>query len=111
MTKRFCDLCEKEMTQEDDLPFIRQLLLNSHGSTDAAIVVSLAVTNERLHAVHDVCNRCKLRIVNEGAPYVSPAVATLQPHTPRIEPLPTLFDTTPFTPSQPAATHNQNQNG
>jgi hypothetical protein len=100
MTKRFCDLCETEMTQLDDLPFIRQLPLRN----SSAVVVSLAVTNEHLHAVNDICNQCKLKIVNEGEPYVSPHVATLQQTRPNLEPLPTLFDTTPFTPSQPAAT-------
>ena len=70
MTKRFCDLCQKELIPEDDRPFIRHL---------NQVVVSLVVTNEYLHAINDVCNSCKVSVVTEGAEGMpKQEVATLQ---------------------------------
>lgn len=57
MTKRFCDLCQKELIPEDDKPFIKHI---------NTVVVSLIVTNEFLHAINDVCNSCKVSVVTEG---------------------------------------------
>lgn len=81
MTRRFCDLCDKPLQPEDDKPFIKQLPLGV-GASNAMIVVSLAVTNEHLHIITDICNSCKLKVVNEGQQYTAPSqirVATLQP--------------------------------
>jgi hypothetical protein len=70
MTKRFCDLCQKEMSPKDDVPFIRHI---------NTVVVSLIVTNEHLHAINDVCNDCKVSVVTEGAEGIpKKEVATLQ---------------------------------
>lgn len=102
------------MTTLDDQPFIREMPLPH---ADSKVVVSLAVTNERLHVVNDICNVCKLKIANEGKPFVAPQVATLQPTIapstpiPELRSVPSVFETTPFTPSQPASTNNQTQNG
>jgi hypothetical protein len=60
MIKHFCDRCEKELTPEDQTPFIRQM---------EDVVVSLMVTNEHLHAINDICNSCKIEIVTHGKPY------------------------------------------
>ena len=73
MTKRFCDLCQKELKPEDDIPFIRHI---------NTVVVSLIVTNEFLHAINDVCNSCKVSVVTEGSMGIpkkdNRPVATLQ---------------------------------
>jgi hypothetical protein len=110
MTKRFCDLCQTEITPFDDQPFIKQLSIPNSEST---VVASLVITNERLHTVNDICNRCKLRIVNEGQPFRSSSVATLQ-QPPRPEVMPRLFtaepfDTSPFVPSSQPATSQPEQ--
>jgi hypothetical protein len=101
MTKRFCDVCERPLTPEDDKPFIREY--TSKVPTDSKVVVSLVVTNEHLHQVSDVCNKCKIKVVNEGRPYVAPQIATLQ-KTPTLTPMPAPFkeSSTSFEPSKPA---------
>lgn len=98
MTRRFCDLCETEMVPEDDKPFVRQL-----SAGDTKVVVSLLVTNEHLHAVTDICNQCKIKIVNEGETYVAPQIATLQKHieTPIPEKRSFFREPIAFVPSQP----------
>jgi hypothetical protein len=95
MTKRFCDLCEKEMSPEDDKPFVR--VMNN-------VVVSLMVTNEHLHAINDICHDCKVKVVNNGKPFPdkeSLPIATLQPSEGAFRP-PVPPQIHPFEPSQSA---------
>lgn len=103
MTKRFCDVCERPLSPEDDKPFIREY--TSKIPTDSKVVVSLVVTNEHLHQVSDVCNKCKIKVVNEGRPYVAPQIATLQKQQPpSLTAMPAPFKESPtsFEPSKPA---------
>jgi hypothetical protein len=108
MTRRFCDLCDRQLEPTDDQPFIRQIE-HLHGT----VVVSLAVTNERLHAITDICNDCKLKVVNEGKPFNSKQIiATLQSDRIPSPDTPSIFKTVSFEPSaQPATNPQQKQNG
>lgn len=82
MTKRFCDICEKPLTPEDDKPFVRY-----HASKDAQIM--LVVTNSNGGVLTDVCENCKQVIAIDGAlipPQREPTeIATLQYQPPRMQ--------------------------
>lgn len=86
-TKRFCDICDTQLTPADDQPFVRELAFYSPGDREAnqlpdrKAVAFIAITNEENHPLTDVCSGCKLRIVTDGQPPAKPvAVATLQPN-------------------------------
>jgi hypothetical protein len=77
MTRRFCDICDKPLTPEDDLPFIRW-----HAEKDVQVMV--AVTNSVGGILNDICQNCKEIIVIDGKPErpaaVQQKIATLQPN-------------------------------
>jgi hypothetical protein len=86
-SKRFCDICDALLTTADDQPFIRDLayappnMERVHGDAKYAHVLGyISITNENNHPLTDVCNGCKLKIVNEGQPTSKPnsRIATLQ---------------------------------
>lgn len=58
MTKRFCDRCEEELGPPDDIPFVRV-------DTEHNIKVSLIITNLENLAIAEVCNNCKVAIINQ----------------------------------------------
>ena len=102
MTKRFCDICEQELTLLDQMPLIREIeVLKKLGYTRAMAYV--AITNERNKPLTDICQKCKIKIVTEGhTPAQSgqgKTIATLQPEVaadlkPSLEPFaepPALF--------------------
>ena len=78
-TRRFCDLCERMLTPEDDTPFVRAFSYNTNKDPQLAIGF-IMITNEHNHALTDVCSKCKLRVVTEGKPHEVklPKIATLQ---------------------------------
>lgn len=107
-TKRFCDICDKQMQPEDDQAFSRSLEYfkppfgprEINQKKDAKAFGFIMIVNENNHPLTDVCNECKLKIVNEGtdeSPNNTSSVATLQPVAADTRPPVKLF--TP--PSEP----------
>lgn len=83
-TKRFCDICDELMQPKDDQPFSRMVEYGPRhvDSSGAKAFGFIMIVNENNHPLTDVCNGCKLRIVNEGEdelPKGQSPVATLQP--------------------------------
>lgn len=86
-TKRFCDICDSLMSPNDDKAFSRSLEYGNkpipHGSHVKKAFGFIMIVNEHNHPLTDVCNGCKLKIVNDGVDELprGPAgqVATLQP--------------------------------
>lgn len=77
-TRRFCDICDKELKQEDDKPFIRSFLNNANEYVYAHVMM----LNKNQHVVTDICNKCKVNTVSNGEippTGVSTNIATLQP--------------------------------
>ncbi len=58
MTKRFCDRCERELTADDDIPFVRV-------DTEHNVKVSLIVTNLENRPIAEICNNCKVAIITQ----------------------------------------------
>jgi hypothetical protein len=102
-TKRFCDICDKQLTAEDDIPFVRELKytrLNDGLPSDQApkAIAYVAITNEENHPLTDVCSGCKLRIVTDGSAPETKTVATLQPMVAQDSPTPVALFALPKTP-------------
>lgn len=100
-TKRFCDICDNQLTEEDDRPFIRVLEYGADTANPAKPTAKaqahVMVMNEGKHILTDVCNGCKLKIVNTGEPMTTEQVATLQPSSIFPTPLPTALPPPPPT--------------
>lgn len=96
-TKRFCDICDQPLKEEDDKPFIRvfeyNLTADSDSNKKAKASAHVMILNEGNHVLTDVCIGCKLKIVNDGKPPtpVQQKIATLQP-------APTTMPSTPLPP-------------
>jgi len=103
-SRRFCDLCDEGLTPEDDKPFVR---LYSSPETSNNAIGHIMIVNEQNHVLTDVCNGCKLKVVNEGKPHDPtnmPQIATLQqPHLVRATPVESTPPPLPFVPSIPPA--------
>ena len=101
-TRRFCDLCERPLTPEDDQPFVRAFSYNTNADPASAIGF-IMITNEHNHALTDVCSRCKLRVVTEGEHHVVklPKIATLQPMSPKDMEVPVKLFAEPSEPLLP----------
>jgi len=104
-TRRFCDICDTPLTPEDDQPFVR-VYSPTRIPAPNKVVGHVMIMNEHNHVLTDVCNGCKLIVVNEGTPQVATLQSTgasaqvSQPATPAVlVPTPVL----PFTPSIPPA--------
>lgn len=83
-TKRFCDICDSLLTEEDDKPFIRSYPYTENTverTITKRAVGHIMIMNEQNHVLTDVCTACKLHIVNEGTivDEFKEGVATLQP--------------------------------
>ena len=86
-TKRFCDVCDALLQPVDDKDFIRTLFIPDReqqagvSPVGRKVLAYVQITNENNHPLTDVCNRCKLKVVNEGTDEVPTptTVATLQP--------------------------------
>src|SRR3954471_2084057 len=125
-TRRFCDLCNAQLTPADDQPFIRVLNFRTYSDEptvageepvlDRKATAFVAITNENNHALTDICNGCKLKVVNKGEVKTSTQpspIATLQPSvaadaTPTIplyaappQPTPVMPDKPPTVPTPP----------
>ena len=100
MTRRFCDMCDKEMSTEDDLPFIRKL---KFGNPQKMAIGFIMITNEFNHTISDICSDCKLAIVTQGLPHVieGSTVATLQPMVPSDQEMPVMLYREPKPPDLP----------
>lgn len=57
--RRFCDICDALLTEEDNKPFIR-----CHKEKD--VKVSMIVTNSQGSVESDICNNCKQTIIIDG---------------------------------------------
>jgi hypothetical protein len=103
-TRRFCDLCDEPIQPEDDQPFIR-VYVPTHSGIRAVpkAVGHIMIMNEQNHVLTDVCNGCKLKVVNDGASQTLPAVATLQQQPSSTVPAALPTPVLPFTPSIPPA--------
>jgi hypothetical protein len=90
-SRRFCDMCDAQLTPEDDQPFIRELNYipvgpdGDHvwpkGEPEPKAVAAIVITNEQNHPLTDICLGCKLKVVTDGQTPTKPAgIATLQPN-------------------------------
>lgn len=103
-TRRFCDICDKPLTNADVQPLVREFVYRQRGADgeilpDVAgeepiknkVVAYVEITNANNHPLTDICIECRLRVVSDGTPVSKPtAIATLQPMvasdvTPRVE--------------------------
>jgi hypothetical protein len=116
-TKRFCDVCDRPLKNDDTLPFARQLIYTipsdekdfpaGEERSKAVLIASVQVTNRNNHILTDICHACILRSVTDGTPVEPPTtIATLQPRVAADEqPSVALFQTppppTPILPEKP----------
>lgn len=114
-TRRFCDICDKPLTNADVQPLVREFAYRLRGPSGEfepypegeepiknKVVAYVEITNANNHPLTDICIECRLRVVSDGTPVSKPtAIATLQPMVakdvvPRVE----LFSAPEIKPSE-----------
>lgn len=113
-TRRFCDICDKPLTNADVQPLVREFAYRQRGADGEIlpiaageeplqnkVVAYVEITNANNHPLTDICIECRLRVVSDGTPVSKPtAIATLQPMVARdVAPRVELFAAPEIKPS------------